>query len=357
MPNTPYAKLLAAVNGGAVQSGGIDAAVADVIQLSFESTVGWSNASRTEVHPPDGMALPAGWTAATEGGHSYFYYLGNTPPPPFTIGPWGKYHTRLLANGGGGDKTDETLAIDVVSTSLGLHDLGYREDGQFGGSAEKWTQDQRENLRTFDAAIAGAVALTSTAPTTIEPDDAAAVGVGTTAARHDHRHAIAAAAPSTIGTANAEGSSASFARADHVHAHGTVNANGHIQEVTQTIEYTELTGLGAGVTSFTKSIGSTLATRYLLGVYIKPDALFTDGGAGVYDLDVGVSGAETVLASSINVGAGASTSNPVPGNGVSHVLGHPLTAAQYQLRLQSTVDLNTTTNGYVAVKLIYYMSP
>ena len=64
--------------------------------------------------------------------------------------------------------------------------------------------------------VAGSI-LSSTNPTTIEPDASAAVGSGTTAARADHTHAIAAASAGTITGTNAEGTSTSFARADHDH--------------------------------------------------------------------------------------------------------------------------------------------
>jgi hypothetical protein len=65
-----------------------------------------------------------------------------------------------------------------------------------------------------------AAALTAIAPTTIAPDDAPAVGVGTAAARDDHRHGIAAdvAGAIAVGDSAAEGVSTSFARADHQHA-------------------------------------------------------------------------------------------------------------------------------------------
>jgi len=64
----------------------------------------------------------------------------------------------------------------------------------------------------------------ASAPTTIQPDDAAAAGTSASAARLDHKHAIVAAAPVSIGTANAEGTSTSFARADHAHDHGAQTA-------------------------------------------------------------------------------------------------------------------------------------
>jgi len=57
----------------------------------------------------------------------------------------------------------------------------------------------------------------STNPTTIQPDDAAAVGTAAFTARRDHQHAIATDTPVGIGGVLAEGTSTSFARADHVH--------------------------------------------------------------------------------------------------------------------------------------------
>jgi len=60
----------------------------------------------------------------------------------------------------------------------------------------------------------------ATVPNTIEPDDAAAAGSATVAAKRDHEHAIvcaASASPSVSLSASAEGSGTSFARADHAH--------------------------------------------------------------------------------------------------------------------------------------------
>ena len=154
MPTTPYAKLLIRVNGGAPQSGGITAATGDVIQLEAESTVGWSSASRWEISGfPSGFALPAGWLSETAGGHTVYYYLGNTPPPAFTLGPWGKYMPALHVNGGGGQKTDVSTAISVPSPS-GLIDLGHDELEQFG-RREGWAKDQRANLRVLEAGLGG----------------------------------------------------------------------------------------------------------------------------------------------------------------------------------------------------------
>lgn len=76
-----------------------------------------------------------------------------------------------------------------------------------------------EVLQRVGTAIVGLTVplVTSTAATTILPDDVAAPGTSPDAARVDHVHGIATDVSVDVGTANAEGSSASFARADHVH--------------------------------------------------------------------------------------------------------------------------------------------
>jgi len=65
----------------------------------------------------------------------------------------------------------------------------------------------------------GSPSLTVTAPTTILPDDSAAVGGGTTPSRYDHRHAIFTDVPSASAPSDAaaEGTSTAFSRADHIH--------------------------------------------------------------------------------------------------------------------------------------------
>lgn len=69
------------------------------------------------------------------------------------------------------------------------------------------------------AAIAAAAALTANPPVNVTKA-AAAVGVGTTAARDDHKHDVSTAAASgsaDIGDTGTEGSASSLARSDHVH--------------------------------------------------------------------------------------------------------------------------------------------
>jgi hypothetical protein len=71
-------------------------------------------------------------------------------------------------------------------------------------------------------------ALTSTAPVDVTKA-AAVVGVGTTAARHDHKHDVSTAAAVSVGTANAEGVATSLARSDHTHAVTGFSIAGQVQ--------------------------------------------------------------------------------------------------------------------------------
>jgi hypothetical protein len=71
----------------------------------------------------------------------------------------------------------------------------------------------------LDGVASGAAALTANAPVNVTKS-AAVVGVGTTAARDDHKHDVATAAVVTIAQANTEGVATSLARSDHVHSHG-----------------------------------------------------------------------------------------------------------------------------------------
>ena len=71
----------------------------------------------------------------------------------------------------------------------------------------------------LDGIATGAAALTSTAPVAVD-NSAAALGVGTTAARHDHRHTVNIGTPValTVASANAQGTATTLARSDHTHA-------------------------------------------------------------------------------------------------------------------------------------------
>ena len=78
----------------------------------------------------------------------------------------------------------------------------------------------------LDGIAASAAALTSSVPVNVTKA-AAAVGVGTLAARDDHKHDVSTAAPGATGvaTASGEGSATTLARSDHSHQSNTAPAS------------------------------------------------------------------------------------------------------------------------------------
>ena len=122
---------------------------------------------------------------------------------------------RVLTAGDGLDRADGgaglavTLSVDVtdiIDTSYGLTES---------------SNNIRLNLGTGLTFATGAVVLAwSGTPDIIQPDDTAAGGASSYAARVDHTHGIVTAAPASPSvnlSASAEGSGTSFARADHSH--------------------------------------------------------------------------------------------------------------------------------------------
>ena len=166
---TPYAKLLLST-GGAPTSGGLTLNVGDVVQLSAESTVGWTQ-QRYEIWSGMGLfplTCPAGWsTDATTGA---FYYSTTSTPPPFTIpAGWGKLLLRLRVNNGANGTTlcDDSTAIQVVPTT-GILDIAWGETNQFSVS-EKWIHAWRSDIRLFETAIGGGIVPTSLLFTATSP--------------------------------------------------------------------------------------------------------------------------------------------------------------------------------------------
>lgn len=161
MPATPYARLLAAVNGGAPTAGGLTVAVGDVIQLSAESTVGWKQ-QRYEIYSGAGLfplTVPAGWS--TDGTTGAFFYSTTATPPPFTIpAGWGKLLLSLRVN----DGADDSALYDGAGTALlvlpgsGLVDMCWGETTQFS-TAEKWMAGWRADLRLINTSVAAGVSL------------------------------------------------------------------------------------------------------------------------------------------------------------------------------------------------------
>ncbi len=160
----PYAKLRAAVNGGAPQSGGIVLAGGESIQLSSESTAAWSSARWEIFSYPSGYATPSGWTLDTDTG--IIYYEGVAAPPAFTVDAAatraGKYMLRLLVNGMTSNESDpgfvpklcdESTAL-CVPFSNGMQSVGYREKDQFD-SNRGWQGELQRSLEALDAGGGG----------------------------------------------------------------------------------------------------------------------------------------------------------------------------------------------------------
>lgn len=144
------ATLQVIVNAGAPQTGGIDVADGDVIQLTAASKAGWGNpASRWEIYDcPDGFN-PAGWTADPSG--VGFYVIGSDDPPSFTMDGdlWGKYVTRLTGPDG---VVDESTMLCLPSP-IGLRGIARREGDQFGGAKRQWVGEHNADLRALSSLV------------------------------------------------------------------------------------------------------------------------------------------------------------------------------------------------------------
>ncbi len=261
MPTSPYATLRAALNGGAPTTGGIVASNADVVQLSAESTVGWTQ-QKWELYSfysASEFPLPSGWTL--DAGTGAYYYSASATPPPFTLpaGPaFGKWLLRLTVNNGLNANSvadpsliDQSTALSIPSPA-GLLDLAWAEGPQFS-AFKKWVGDYQINLRALDAAVgAAATPGVTVAAVTANTNTAGALN---TYSRSDHAHTVSTQAPSaavksdfassaagsaatllrsdavlvaatdppvSIAATNTWGSSQKLSRADHQHDHGTL---------------------------------------------------------------------------------------------------------------------------------------
>ena len=254
---TPYAKLLASVNSAAPISGGITAAIGDVITFSGESTVGWTSQRFEITDYPLGFLCPSGWSV--DGSSGAYYYAASATPPDVTLDVWGKYMPKLVVNGGVNSAGQQVATLTDTDTALsipgdsGLLDLGFDEEGQFN-AAKMWTGDHKANLRILDTALAtGFVALSSATPAAVGTTGSA--GVGTTGSRSDHVHALSfTTVNALLATANA-----------------VVTINGQDFRCDQVFTGGSLTGTGQLNLPATGSIygipsgGGTAATTKLLG--------------------------------------------------------------------------------------------
>lgn len=157
MPTPAYALVKISVNGGALQTGGIVVAYSDVIQLSGESTVGWTQQRWEIVYYPTGFATPAGWTLDVVTGVIYSVAV---VPPPFTMPvstTWGKWMFRLRVNDAITNAsalqrfTDAASAVQILA-GTGLKDYASTETTQFRLDN---IRDQQDNLRIIDAGLGG----------------------------------------------------------------------------------------------------------------------------------------------------------------------------------------------------------
>jgi len=182
-----------------------------------------------------------------------------------------------------------TANAEGAATSLArsdhVHNHGAQTDGSFhavavaGGANGFLSGVDKTKL---DGIAAGAAALTSDAPANVTKA-AAVVGVGTTAAKSDHKHDVSTAAPSSVGAANAEGAATSLARSDHVHNHGAqtdgsmhaaVIAAGASGFMTGA-DKTKLDGIASGAAALTASAPANV-TKAAAAVGVATDAARAD---------------------------------------------------------------------------------
>jgi hypothetical protein len=162
MPTTPYVKILASVNGGANQSGGITIVDGDTVDLTLEDTTGITYCLWEIWDYPTGMSTPSGWTADATA--ERFYYAGISPPQlDFTGVPWGKFLLRATGNNGikngasyvlpadGTTMRDESTALRILSGS-GFDDIASGETTQFY-SVDAWIGSYKANLRLFSVGL------------------------------------------------------------------------------------------------------------------------------------------------------------------------------------------------------------
>lgn len=175
MPASPYAKVLASINGGATASGGIVVPASATVQLSGVNTASWLNQLWEIYEYPVGFTAPAGWSTAANGS----IYSTAVTPPQFTlpaISLWGKFFVRLTVNGGilngalaGPGSPQPLIDIATALTMLspnGLVDTGYLEANQFD-SLRQWSGEMKRNWRKIDSLLVSILPSIITTNTTL----------------------------------------------------------------------------------------------------------------------------------------------------------------------------------------------
>jgi len=146
---------------------------------------------------------------------------------------------------GGAQSTGSATSLPRSDHQHAMPDVATTSAAGFMAAADK---------TRLDGMATGAAALTSTAPVAVD-NGSAVVGVGTTAARHDHKHSVSIGTPVAlaVGGANAQGSATTLTRSDHTHAMPDVATTGAAGFMAAA-DKTKLDGVetGAQVTSFAR---------------------------------------------------------------------------------------------------------
>ena len=134
----------------------------------------------------------------------------------------GQYRWIMLVCG----DTEWHIVNNSESMTVAITGIPYAAPGLTLGTSN--VEGSTNNVLRTDATV---LAFDATSPTTIQPDNSAAAGSATVAARRDHQHAVVAATAGSItpDASAAEGSASSFARSDH--AHGIVAATAGNQAI------------------------------------------------------------------------------------------------------------------------------
>ena len=142
----------------------------------------------------------------------------------------------------------------------------------------------------------------ATVPNTIEPDDAAAAGSATVAARRDHEHGIVCAVAVATGTANAEGSGTSFSRDDHVHLLHVHDHTGDTGDGGQ-LDWDDVWSDAIHDHSAAGEGGSTLGFTALTGAGVDvPDGWYIGIGAALERIIFDAAGDISVMGASVGIG-------------------------------------------------------
>ena len=141
----------------------------------------------------------------------------------------------MLSQGWTLDSTDPASTIAVAQAATNTSQVSVLNATALVGKRSKIdfvnatsVVDDSGNDKVVVTLPVGSGSLASTAPTTIQAGDTAAVGVGTSAARDDHTHGLTTALAAAIANVDASvasaGSATSVARGDHKHNISTGNA-------------------------------------------------------------------------------------------------------------------------------------